>query len=140
MPRICPRLLRHLLRRPFRHDLPALVAAFRAQVDDPVGRLDDLQIVFDDDYRVALLDEGVEDFEELAHVLEVEAGGGLVEDVESLPRRPARQFLGELDALGFAAAQGRRLLADLDVAEADLLRSEEHTSELQSLMRISYAV
>src|SRR3546814_5757959 len=107
MPRICPRLLRHLLLRPFRHDLPTLVAAFRAQVDDPVGRLDDLQIVFDDDYRVALLDEGVEDFEELAHVLEVEAGGGLVEDVESLPRRP---------------------------------RSEEHTSELQSLMRISYAV
>src|SRR3546814_2985659 len=26
------------------------------------------------------------------------------------------------------------------VVEADLLRSEEHTSELQSLMRISYAV
>src|SRR3546814_4159791 len=26
------------------------------------------------------------------------------------------------------------------IAEADVLRSEEHTSELQSLMRISYAV
>src|SRR3546814_9624415 len=29
---------------------------------------------------------------------------------------------------------------DLDPARVDLLRSEEHTSELQSLMRISYAV
>src|SRR3546814_6255738 len=33
----------------------------------------------------------------------------------------------------------RRLLVDLDL-QADRPRSEEHTSELQSLMRISYAV
>src|SRR3546814_1251971 len=31
-------------------------------------------------------------------------------------------------------------LASLDRGECDLARSEEHTSELQSLMRISYAV
>src|SRR3546814_5058811 len=37
-----------------------------------------------------------------------------------------------------AAAQGARL-GHAGVVEADL-RSEEHTSELQSLMRISYAV
>jgi hypothetical protein len=33
-----------------------------------------------------------------------------------------RQFLGELDALRLAARQRRRLLADLDVAEADALQ------------------
>src|SRR3546814_18603290 len=32
----------------------------------------------------------------------------------------AAEFLGELDALRLAAAQGGRLLADLDIAEADL--------------------
>src|SRR3546814_1747979 len=31
-------------------------------------------------------------------------------------------------------------VAGVDVAAAQFLRSEEHTSELQSLMRISYAV
>src|SRR3546814_3536909 len=41
-----------------------------------------------------------------------------------------------VDALGY-----RRLGADLPVGDvAEVLRSEEHTSELQSLMRISYAV
>src|SRR3546814_5222668 len=34
----------------------------------------------------------------------------------------------------------RKVLSDLAIREPDALRSEEHTSELQSLMRISYAV
>src|SRR3546814_6216786 len=34
----------------------------------------------------------------------------------------------------------RRLVLDGALDEADQVRSEEHTSELQSLMRISYAV
>src|SRR3546814_10167513 len=34
----------------------------------------------------------------------------------------------------------KRSLTDTECAEAARLRSEEHTSELQSLMRISYAV
>jgi hypothetical protein len=60
--------------------------------------------VFDHHHAVALFDELVEDFEELAHVLEVEAGGGFVEDVEGLAGGSPRQFLGEFYALGFAAA------------------------------------
>ena len=37
----------------------------------------------------------------------------------------AREFLGELDALGFAAGEGGGLLADVDVAEADLFERVE---------------
>jgi hypothetical protein len=65
----------------------------------------------------------VEHFEQLADVLEVEAGGRLVEDVERLAGGAPRQLLGQLDALRLAAAERRRLLADLDVAEADLAAS-----------------
>src|SRR3546814_8947250 len=36
--------------------------------------------------------------------------------------------------------EGRQLFSEMTVHENILLRSEEHTSELQSLMRISYAV
>src|SRR3546814_8171814 len=57
------------------------------------------------------------------------AGAGIAVDTEAL----AHYSLAVLDGLA-----NQRLLAALLVEHA--LRSEEHTSELQSLMRISYAV
>src|SRR3546814_10494508 len=48
--------------------------------------------------------------------------------------RPAK--LGPLRAIGSPVKLGRQI----NVAATRILRSEEHTSELQSLMRISYAV
>ena len=69
-------------------DLAAAVAALGAEVDDPVGGLDDVEVVLDDDHRVALLDQLVEHLEQLADVLEVQAGGRLVEDVERSARWP----------------------------------------------------
>src|SRR3546814_5982401 len=39
-----------------------------------------------------------------------------------------------------AAAWSRAMFAENRIGPQDLIRSEEHTSELQSLMRISYAV
>src|SRR3546814_2671076 len=48
----------------------------------------------------------------------------------------ARRVLSELRSAGARPVLSAEDRAELD----DLLRSEEHTSELQSLMRISYAV
>ena len=93
----------HLFGRAFGHDHAALDAAFGAEVDDPVGGLDDVEIMLDHDHAVALLDEPMEDFEELADVVEMQAGGGLVQDVERVAGGAAAEFLGELDALGLAA-------------------------------------
>src|SRR3546814_9084771 len=45
-----------------------------------------------------------------------------------------------LDAEAWFARAGQQLIQLLDEVTADGFRSEEHTSELQSLMRISYAV
>src|SRR3546814_9010200 len=66
---------------------------------------------------------------------------------EALRRRQDRQILGDVDAQHVAAKQTAveqaDLAQDLDLAHAPIgaqHRSEEHTSELQSLMRISYAV
>src|SRR3546814_2517145 len=63
---------------------------------------------------------------------------------EELPRRPCRtaehrnagRHVAHDAGLGADLGAGR----DLEVAGDAGLRSEEHTSELQSLMRISYAV
>src|SRR5262245_5775600 len=71
-----------LLGRAGGDDAPAALAAFGPEVDDPVGALDDVEVVLDDDKRVARVGEAVEDDDELSDVLEVQAGGGLVEDVE----------------------------------------------------------
>src|SRR3546814_7659876 len=45
-----------------------------------------------------------------------------------------------VDAIILAGGKGRRLAGVLDDLPKPMARSEEHTSELQSLMRISYAV
>src|SRR3546814_2304436 len=57
--------------------------------------------------------------------------------------RVALQRLAEGFALEIADVPGEavvHLVGQLVAGDVDLLRSEEHTSELQSLMRISYAV
>jgi hypothetical protein len=66
--------------------------------------------MLDHHHRIALLDQSVEHLQQLAHVLEVQPGGRLVEDVEGLAGGAVAQLLGELDALDLAAAQRRRLL------------------------------
>ena len=60
-------------------DLPALVAGVGAQVNDPVGRLHNVEVVLDDQHRVAGIHEPLEDSKQHAHVVEVQAGGRLVE-------------------------------------------------------------
>src|SRR5690349_7773389 len=57
LPRVTPRRLDDILRRTPRNDLSAAVAALGAEVDDPVGGLDDLQIVLDHHHRVSLRDQ-----------------------------------------------------------------------------------
>ena len=101
---------RDRLRRPGNDDLAAAVASLRAQIHDPVGRLDHVQIVLDDQDRVAAVDQPVEDLQELLDVREVEAGRWLVEDVEGAAGGPPREFSRELDPLRLAARQGRRPL------------------------------
>src|SRR3546814_12011309 len=56
-------------------------------------------------------------------------------------RRPRGVVLDQhLDAANGRPAGGGGLLSTMELAQPGSGRSEEHTSELQSLMRISYAV
>ena len=76
------------------YDFAAGGAAFGAHVDDPVGGLDDVEIVFDDEQGAAALDEFAEGGEEFLDVVEVEAGSGLVEDVEGTRADAGGDFVG----------------------------------------------
>ncbi len=104
----------------FAHEAAAVFAAFGAEIENPVGVADDVEIVLDDDDRVAEVGEAMQDLEELAHVVEVQAGGGLVEQIERAAGLALAELAGQLHALGFAAGKGSGALAKVDVAEADI--------------------
>lgn len=75
--------------------ISALVSAFGSELDDVVGGGDDVGVVLYYDDGVAAVEEGTEGGEEFLDVVEVEAGGGLVEDEED-------------GLVGLAGASGRR--------------------------------
>ncbi|CAM5692732.1 hypothetical protein SALBM311S_11115 [Streptomyces alboniger] len=105
---------RDLLRRALGDHQATAGAALGSHVDHPFRGLDHVEVVLDDDDRVALVDQSAEDRQQLADVLEVQTGGRLVQDVDRAPGGAALQLTGELDALGLAAGQGGRGLARPD--------------------------
>lgn len=72
----------------------ALVTTFRSQIDDPIGGLDHIQIVFDDNDRVAAIDQLMEEMEQNPNVFEMQAGRGFIQNVKGL----ARCDLGKLSS------------------------------------------
>ena len=129
--RVRIRMQLHLFRRPFSDHQAAGVAAFGPEVDQPVGGPDDVQVVFDDDDRVAVVQQLAQRPHQLGDVVEVQAGGRLVEHEQRAARGnglPAgrgtlgrlRQEASELQPLRLAARQRRHRLAELHVLEADV--------------------
>jgi hypothetical protein len=97
-----------------RHHAAAGVAAFGAQVDDPVGLGDHVQVVLDHHHAVAAVHQAVQHADELFHIGHVQAHGGLVQHVQRVRRLLATagdvvahlaEFGHQLDALRLAAAQ-----------------------------------
>src|SRR5438093_6381173 len=56
--------LRKSFRRSLRHNPAATVTAFRAKINDPVGRFDHVQIMFDHQQRIAGRAQFEEDFQQ----------------------------------------------------------------------------
>src|SRR6185369_433553 len=71
-----------LFRRAGGDDLAAAVPTFRTQIDDPVGGLDDVEVVLDHDDRVAVVAQAMQHLEQLLDVVEVQSRRRLVEDVQ----------------------------------------------------------
>ena len=117
--------LRDGLGRPLGHELPAGVSALGPEVQDPVGALDHVEVVLDHEHGVAGVDQALEHAEEPPHVVEMEPGGGLVEDVEDVVAQPGAQLRGDLEALGLAARERGGGLAEAEVAEAHVLEHLE---------------
>ena len=96
---------RDLLGCPGDHQLAPLVARLRADIDDPVGRLDHIQIVLDHHDAVPFGDKAVEGFQQDGDIVDMKARSRFVKDQEGAPRFMTRKASGELQALGFPSAQ-----------------------------------
>src|SRR5258706_13030225 len=101
-------------------DAAAAFATFGSEVDDPVGLLDDVEMVLDDEHGVAEIDEALQDVEKLSNVVKVQARRRFIKDVKRASGLAFREFAGQLDALRFAAGKCGGGLPESDVAEADL--------------------
>ena len=68
--RACQRLfaIQQLLRRALEHDSTALVAAFGTHVDDPIGVLDNRQVVLDDHHRISGIHQPIDESEQMANI------------------------------------------------------------------------
>ena len=71
-----------LLWRTGRHEPAAPFAGVGTKISDPVSTLDDVQIVLDDQHRMTGVHEPLEDLEQHAHIVEVQASRRLVEEEE----------------------------------------------------------
>ncbi len=103
------------------------------EVDDVVGVLHELVVVFDDEERVALVAQGKERADEAAVVACMQADAGLVEHVEHAGEVGA-ELRGQADALGLAAAERVGGALQREVAEADVVE------ELQALLDLRHDV
>ena len=71
----------------------AAVAAFGPEIEDPVGCFDHLKIVLDHHDSIALVDQRVQHLQQLAHVLEMQARGRLVQYIQRAAGRAPCEFL-----------------------------------------------
>ena len=130
------------------HHLAAGVAALGPEIDDPVGGADHVEVVLDHHQRMAGGDQLAEGAQQLGDVVEVQAGGGLVEQEQrgvressgarsGVPRAAGclREMAGELQALRLAAGQRGHGLAELQVLEADVRQRLQRAQHLGLVAR-----
>jgi hypothetical protein len=75
-----------LFRGSFENDISPFLAAPRAHLNDVIGVHDDFRVMLDDDHSVAAREQGIEGVQELAHVVHMKPGGGLVEEEKGAGR------------------------------------------------------
>src|SRR5258708_15263788 len=92
---------RNLFRSSLGYNLAAAIASFGSHVDHPIGAAYDIEVVLDDQDAAAILDQPLEGGQQLGDVVEMQAGGRRVENVELATASCLRKMRPQLHALGF---------------------------------------
>ena len=97
--------------------LPAGLAAIGAEVDHPVGRGDDIEVVLDDHHGIAHVNQAIEDGQQAVDVGEMKTRRRLIQDVEASAAGHPAKLRRELDSLGLTAGERGARLAEREIAE-----------------------
>ncbi len=77
--------LLQILRGARKDQFSTCITAVGTKFDDPIGMIDDVGVVFHDQYGIPFVYERIKHIEEFADILEVESGRGLIEDIQCVP-------------------------------------------------------
>src|SRR5678815_3252114 len=110
----------HLLRGTRGHNLATLNTAVRPEINNPVGGLNDVQMVLDNNYRVAKVCQSIEDIEQLFHIIEMQTGRRFIKDIQSLAGGTFAELLGKLDTLSLSAGKRGSRLSQPDIPKANV--------------------
>ena len=92
-----------LLRRTDGHHVAALVAAFRAQVDDMIRGFDHIQIMLNDQHGISRVHKLLQHLNKLVDIGGMKARSGLVQNIDGPACRNSGQLRSQLHPLSFAA-------------------------------------
>jgi hypothetical protein len=62
--------------------LAALMTAFGTQIEDPVGALDDIEMMLDHEHGMPSLDQPLETIQEALDISQVQPGRGFIQNIE----------------------------------------------------------
>jgi hypothetical protein len=106
----------------------ACVPALRPDFNYVISFRDEVEMMFNYDYCVPLIDQSVKDVDKFFAIAEVEPDGWFFEDIKIRPYNPMasfakalqsfRQFTDQFQPLGFAAREGGAALAEGEVSQA----------------------
>ena len=110
----------NFLRRTGGDDAATGLATLGPEIDDVVRAFHDLEVVLDNDDGISGCPQPQQDVDEQFDIGKMEAGRGLVEEVERAAGLAATEFGRQFDALGLTPGKGIGRLSEAQVSEADL--------------------
>ena len=121
-----------LLRCPLPHDPPAALPSFGAKVNHPIGLGNEVEVLLNNDHRMAGIHQPLQHLHQPLHISHVQAYGWLFENeqvtfgaaMDSVRlSKTGQQMANQLHPLSFSAAQSRTGLAQLKIAQAGIAQS-----------------
>ena len=99
--------LSHLLGSATSDKLSATVAPLRTDVDDIIGTLDNLHVMFDDNDGMSTGDERIKRLHQTLDIVEVQSRSGLIEDKHRRLCLLKAEVIGQFHTLVLTAREGR---------------------------------
>lgn len=87
------------------NDKSPTASTFGPQVDYVVSRFNDVDIMFNEDHRVSVVDECVKSIQEPVNIGKMKAGSGFVKKVQGMLGSRPGQMGGQFHTLGFSAGK-----------------------------------